>query len=275
LFDLSWGILKQTGHIVRVGDAFIDVTKGGSAVDTLPSASIPPSRYNDFLFAPICEDADGMRLSVLSALARMDVDPWEEATKLAAMPKAIAQSTLISTLELLSGRRWKSSEAELVAKRLIQLLPEGAESPKTATGEIAAVHAQRTGYWLVWLVFAVAISFLSPHHQATTDADRSKSRPIALRACSPPRTFNLVSLPLRPPTGCPRWCNDLEICLAPFDPTINMTLDVSDPAQSWHRSGRNFSVRARPQMRVLVVDAAVHRAVLFTRHFNANGITPN
>ena len=84
-------------------------------MNNLPSASIPSSRYNDFLFAPICEDADGMRLSVLSALARMDVDPWEEATKLAAMPKAIAQSTLISTLELLSGRSWKPSEAELVA----------------------------------------------------------------------------------------------------------------------------------------------------------------
>ena len=158
-----------------MGDAFIDVTKGGFAVNNLPSVSIPTSRYNDFLFAPICEDADGMRLSVLSALARLDVDPWEEATKLAAMPRAIAQSTLISTLELLSGRSWKPSEAELVARRLIQLLPEGAESPKAAAGEIAGTHAQRTSYWLMWLVFVMAISFLSPHHQATTEADQSKS----------------------------------------------------------------------------------------------------
>jgi hypothetical protein len=144
-------------------------------VNNRPSASIPSSRYNDFLFAPICEDTNGTRLSVLSALARMDVDPWEEATKLAAMPKAIAQSTLISTLELLSGKSWKAPEAEVVAARLIQLLPEGAEAPKAAAREIAGVRAQRTSYWLVWLVFAVAISFLSPHHQATTDADQSKS----------------------------------------------------------------------------------------------------
>ena len=60
-----------------------------------------------------------MRLSVLSALARMNVDPWEEATKLAAMPRGIAQSTLISTLDLLSGRSWKPAEAEVVAERLI------------------------------------------------------------------------------------------------------------------------------------------------------------
>ena len=144
-------------------------------MSNLSSASIPSSRYNDFLFAPICEDADGMRLSVLSALARMDVDPWEEATKLAAMPRAIAQSTLISTLDLLSGRSWKPAEAEVVAARLIRLLPGGAEAPKAAAGEIAGVLAQRTNYWLVWLVFAMAISFLSPHHQTTTDADQSKS----------------------------------------------------------------------------------------------------
>ena len=144
-----------------------------------PSTSIPSSRYNDFLFAPICEDADGMRLSVLSALARMDVDPWEEATKLAAMPRAIAQSTLISTLDLLSGRSWKPAEAEVVAARLIRLLPGGAEAPKAAAGEIAGVLAQRTNYWLVWLVFAMAISFLSPHHQAATNEDQSKSISIS------------------------------------------------------------------------------------------------
>jgi len=33
-------------------------------------------KYEDFLFAPVCEDANGMRLSVISALARTNVDPW-------------------------------------------------------------------------------------------------------------------------------------------------------------------------------------------------------
>jgi hypothetical protein len=62
-------------------------------MDNRPSVSSFTSRYNHFLFAPICEEANGMRLSVLSALARMDVDPWEEATRLAAMPKAIAETS--------------------------------------------------------------------------------------------------------------------------------------------------------------------------------------
>ena len=59
-------------------------------MDNRPLVSSFTSRYNQFLYAPICEEANGMQLSVLSALARMDVDPWEEATRLAAMPKAIA-----------------------------------------------------------------------------------------------------------------------------------------------------------------------------------------
>jgi hypothetical protein len=77
------------------------------------------SRYDEFLFAPICEEANGMRLSVLSALARMNVDPWEEATRLATMPSATAERTLVSTLGPASGRSWDPSEAQSVAARLV------------------------------------------------------------------------------------------------------------------------------------------------------------
>ena len=74
------------------------------------------STYNHFLFAPICEEANGMQLSVLSALARMDVDPWEEATRLAAMPKAIAERALVSTLDRVLGRSRTPSETEVIAR---------------------------------------------------------------------------------------------------------------------------------------------------------------
>jgi hypothetical protein len=67
------------------------------------------SRYDRFLFAPICEEANGMQLSILSALARMDVDPWEEATRLAAMPEAIAERTLVSTLDQVINKSWSPS----------------------------------------------------------------------------------------------------------------------------------------------------------------------
>jgi hypothetical protein len=94
-----------------------DVTEGSSLVDNRPSVSSFTSKYDHFLFAPICEEANGMQLSVLSALARMDVDPWEEATRLAAMPKAIAERTLGSTLDRVLGKSLNPSETEAIAAR--------------------------------------------------------------------------------------------------------------------------------------------------------------
>jgi hypothetical protein len=108
-----------------------------------------------------------MQLSVLSALARMDVDPWEEATRLAAMPTAIAERTLVSTLDRVLGKNSTSSEMKAVAARLVQLLPQRGEGVTIAPTEGARIGMQQT-YWLVWLGFALAISLLSPHHQVTT-----------------------------------------------------------------------------------------------------------
>jgi hypothetical protein len=134
------------------------------------------STYNHFLFAPICEEANGMQLSVISALARMDVDPWEEATRLAAMPKAIAERALVSTLDRVLGKNRNPSETEVIATRLVQLLPQPGEGVTMAPSQTARVGAQQT-YWLVWLGFALAISLLSPRYQVTmTDAGGSTSK---------------------------------------------------------------------------------------------------
>ena len=124
--------------------------------------------YDNFLFAPVCDDANGTRLSVISALARMDVDPWEEATRLAGMPKALAEKTLLSTLDLVSGRSWKSPEAAAIAAQLVRLLPQPNEAAAISTTQSGSVPAQRQSYWWVWLGFALAISFMTPHHQAVT-----------------------------------------------------------------------------------------------------------
>ena len=152
------------------------VTKDGSIMDNRPSVPSFTSRYNQFLYAPICEEANGMQLSVLSALARMDVDPWEEATRLAAMPKAIAERALVSTLDRVLGKNRTPSETEVIAARLVQLLPHRGEG--VTPTETARVGTQQT-YWLVWLGFALAISLLSPHHRVT-DQGGSTSKSSAI-----------------------------------------------------------------------------------------------
>jgi hypothetical protein len=133
--------------------------------------------YEEFLFASVCEDANGMRLSVISALARTNVDPWEEASRLAAMPKAIAEKTLLSILDLVSGRCWQSPEAAAIAARLVRLLPQSGEAgfmagAGTVNAEpgIAKVLNLQKNYWWLWVAMALAMSFITPHHQAGTSS---------------------------------------------------------------------------------------------------------
>jgi hypothetical protein len=51
-----------------------------------------------------------MPLSVLSALARLDVDPWEEAAKLSELPKDTAAQRLASFIVRLPGGRWTQAD---------------------------------------------------------------------------------------------------------------------------------------------------------------------
>ena len=46
------------------------------------SVSFFRPEFDDFLYAPVGADSNEMPLSVLSALARLNVDPWEEAAEL-------------------------------------------------------------------------------------------------------------------------------------------------------------------------------------------------
>ncbi len=134
-----------------------------------------------------------MHLSVISALARTDVDPWEEASRLAAMPKAIAEKTLLSILDLVSGRSWKSPEAAVIVARLIRLLPQSGEAATVARTEttnaapgIAKVLNLQKNYRGLWvaivLAILLAISFVTSYHPAATPgtlAPTSESSPAS------------------------------------------------------------------------------------------------
>ncbi len=145
-------------------------------VEHRPGFSTLSESYNDFLFATVCDEANGMRLSVLSALARLNVDPWEEATRLAAMPRTIAARTLASMFGPASGRSWNAPEAEATAARLVRLLPDPSQTAthgattaangQSATGPSTKTAAQRATYWWVWIGFALMMSFMTPHHEA-------------------------------------------------------------------------------------------------------------
>ena len=88
--------------------------------------SKPPlgSEYDKFLFAPIGDDRNGMTVSVVSLLGRMDLDPWEEAATLAALPAESAAQKLAVLLRALPDQSPLKRDADGTAARLIALLPK-------------------------------------------------------------------------------------------------------------------------------------------------------
>ncbi len=59
-----------------------------------------------------------MPLSVLSALIRLDIDPWEEAKRLSILPSGIAASALAPIIARLPSGQWQLSETQKIAERL-------------------------------------------------------------------------------------------------------------------------------------------------------------
>jgi hypothetical protein len=85
--------------------------------------SLLHSDLNDFLFASVGDEQNGMPLSVISALTRLGVDPWEEAGRLAALPKALAAEAMASMIARLPIARPLRSDNLAVSHRLVELLP--------------------------------------------------------------------------------------------------------------------------------------------------------
>src|ERR1700733_7054105 len=125
------------------------------------SVSYLRSEFDTFLLAPIGEDKNGMLLSVLSALARMDIDPWEEASKLAQLPVEVATRTLASLITALPGGPPARSDPETVATRLIALLPcQAGPAPRAGKDSVAAGavgHSSVITYVIWYLIFMVLV----------------------------------------------------------------------------------------------------------------------
>jgi hypothetical protein len=79
--------------------------------------------FDRFLYAAVGEDNNGMPLTVLSALARMDVDPWDEAAKLTGLPQESAVAQLAGLLGALRNAGPAGVDPARIAAPLIALLP--------------------------------------------------------------------------------------------------------------------------------------------------------
>jgi hypothetical protein len=124
------------------------------------SPSLLGPEFDDFLFAPIGEERNGMLLSVVSALARLDVDPWQETAQLAQLRGATAAQRLASLIAALPDRPSAHQDPRTIAARLIELLPRRTDSNAMSRPRSrrigAAINSQSVKYTIVINVIFVA-----------------------------------------------------------------------------------------------------------------------
>jgi hypothetical protein len=118
------------------------------------------SKFDEFLFAPIDEDSNGM-LSVLSALTQLDLDPWQEAAELAGLSADKATRRLAGLIASLPDRSSTTRDVGRIAARLTALLPRGAtiDIPRTTRTTLPRGASIEFLFGSRPMLFAILIAF--------------------------------------------------------------------------------------------------------------------
>jgi hypothetical protein len=134
-------------------------------VREMPHTTAPlASEFDVFLFAPMGEDRNGAPLSVLSALARLNVDPWEEAAALARLPLDAATRKLTSLIAALPVGSSARADPVTMAQRLVVLLrsqPALQIRSRAAVPRGASIRFQAIA---VAMCFLIAMVFMITSH---------------------------------------------------------------------------------------------------------------
>jgi hypothetical protein len=144
------------------------------------------TEFDAFLFAPTGAERNGMPLSVVSLLARMDLDPWQEAASLAALPAETAARKLAAWLEALPESIPKQADTSTTAARLIALLPRRpAAVTRSSAAAVGAVLATPPRALVSTILFAIymilmvgaQIAFLRREPPALADTVHAPASP--------------------------------------------------------------------------------------------------
>jgi hypothetical protein len=148
----------------------------------LGSGRIGPE-FDAFLFALIGEDRNGLSLSVASALARMDLDPWQEAAALAALPPDTATQRVAALFQALPDELLSDRDRGTMATRLIALLPRPANSeirsPPESLDIGRTIHSVlgMGGIFLLIMLVLLFAQFVMAQHDWPTPSDAPQVAP--------------------------------------------------------------------------------------------------
>jgi hypothetical protein len=117
--------------------------------------SLLHSDLNDFLFAAVGDEPNGMPLNVISALTRLGMDPWEEAARLAALPKALAAESGADDRPI-ADRSTIDFGYLTVSHRLVELLPMTGKAAPSNRDQTVANDKRYFGALILLLCIALA-----------------------------------------------------------------------------------------------------------------------
>ena len=129
-----------------------------------------------------------MLLSVLSALARLGVDPWLEAAHLTHMPEETATERMASLIAALPDRPSAQPDSASVAARLIALLPRGNATNKALrapTPDGPAAAKSQTILFVTLMALLLRRDSPQPANQRRSVAARLRRLPAPSRRRGP------------------------------------------------------------------------------------------
>jgi hypothetical protein len=152
-------------------------------IEMNPSFHTLGSEYDDFLFASIGEDKNGLLLSVVSALARRNIDPWQEAAELARLPEEAATSRLTVLIAALPDIPATRLASRAIAARLIALLPRrrplGSPAAKASIGTSTTARSDAISYMIVYailLALVLGVQYFTSGNRPAAPTDSTTSQ---------------------------------------------------------------------------------------------------
>jgi len=131
-----------------------------------PDYALSRARYTHFLFTVVGSERRGTQnssedITVLTALERLGIDPWQEAARLSVLPRAEAAESLAATFVNLPDTRWAAGDATGAARRIINTLPE-------ASHRAPARLSPRTFLaWGLWAAVGLALALIAVNYMVS------------------------------------------------------------------------------------------------------------
>ena len=114
-----------------------------------------PPEFDRFLHASVGEDRNGYAVTVLSTLARLGLDPWNETAELVTLGRDAARARLGTLLARFRDIPALASDHGRIARDLSQLLPEGPTSGALQRAASTVADGRPGTSGAIWAVLAI------------------------------------------------------------------------------------------------------------------------